>query len=194
MDEKDVKKRLVDHVDPNRRSFVRQILGGAAFVPPLIATFSIESLTASPEEPNNPNACLVEDTGYAGPSAFQAHVSDPTKATRVNGVGTFLIQIPPMQPASVQKAQVSYSLVLTTNTLFTESKIEIEGKTVCTINGLQSTIDSKNLDNLCDFDELLQGFAAGTGKLVVQVDYKGTMYTLSGPIVPATSNVIKLNP
>jgi hypothetical protein len=194
MDEKDVKKRLVDHVDPNRRSFVRQILGGAAFVPPLIATFSIESLTASPEEPTNSNTCLAEDAGYVGPSAYQAHVSDPTKATRANGVGTFVIQIPPMQPASVQKAQIRYSLVLTINTIFTESHIEIEGKTVCTVNGLEGTIDSKNLNNLCDFDELLQGLAAGSGKLVVQVDYKGSMFTLSGPIVPATANVINLAP
>ncbi len=193
MDEKDVKKRLVDHVDPNRRSFVRQILGGAAFVPPLIATFSIESLTASPDEPSNPNACL-EDAGYVGPSAYQAHVSDPTKATRGNGVGTFLIQIPPLQPASVQKAQISYSLVLTIIPSLRSPRSRSSGKTVCTVNGLESTIDSKNLDNLCDFDELLQGFAAGIAKLVVQVDYKDSMYTLSGPIVPATSNVINLNP
>jgi hypothetical protein len=58
MDGQDIEKRLLDRVDPNRRSFVRQILGGAALVAPLVATSSIDSLIA-PEEARAANACAV---------------------------------------------------------------------------------------------------------------------------------------
>jgi hypothetical protein len=47
MDEPDGKKKLLEQVDPERRDFARRILGGAPFVAPLIATFSIDGLTVT---------------------------------------------------------------------------------------------------------------------------------------------------
>jgi hypothetical protein len=46
MDEREGQHRLIERVDPDRRDFVRRILGDSAFVSPLIATFSIDGLTA----------------------------------------------------------------------------------------------------------------------------------------------------
>src|SRR5436305_788062 len=40
---------LLQRVEPNRREFVKRIVGAAAFATPLIASFSIEGLTVSLE-------------------------------------------------------------------------------------------------------------------------------------------------
>jgi hypothetical protein len=47
MDKPDGKHKLLEQVDPHRRDFARRMLSGAAFVAPLIATFSIDGLTVT---------------------------------------------------------------------------------------------------------------------------------------------------
>jgi hypothetical protein len=46
MDEREGKSKLIEHVNPDQRDFVRRILGDSAFASPLIATFSMDGLTA----------------------------------------------------------------------------------------------------------------------------------------------------
>jgi hypothetical protein len=106
MDKREIGKRLLDHIDPNRRSFVRQIFGGVALLAPLIAI----SLMA-PEGARAQNPCSVEDTGYAGPALYQVHFKDPSHTTHANGVATFQITGSPLA-FPVQTAQAYYSIVL----------------------------------------------------------------------------------
>src|SRR5579862_9376249 len=127
MDEQDVRKKLLDHVDPNRRSFVRQILGGAALAAPLIATFSIDSLI-EPQEARAANACAVEEDGYAGPATFSGHFTDPTHTTKANG--TISLMIAGYPPGTVKDAKVNYSIVLSPNASFVKAHIESHGDTV----------------------------------------------------------------
>lgn len=43
-----MKERVLKYVNPGRREFLRKILAGAAFASPVIATFSVETLTPTP--------------------------------------------------------------------------------------------------------------------------------------------------
>lgn len=43
-----MKERVLKYVSPGRREFLRKILAGAAFASPVIATFSVETLTPTP--------------------------------------------------------------------------------------------------------------------------------------------------
>lgn len=127
MDELEGKKRLVAHVEPNRRGFVKQLIG-TAFVPPLVATFAMDSLTAGESaEPRLANACNVEDAGYVGPNAFQSHVFDSTNATRSNGVIGFLIEINPMEPRSLQAARILVGVLLTPGSTYESGELYING-------------------------------------------------------------------
>jgi len=197
MDEQDIKKRLLDHVDPNRRNFVRQILGGAAFVAPLIATFSIDSLVA-PEEARASNVCKVDEEGYAGPQVFQAHFSDPSHTTTASGVATFVIMANPPGSFSVQTAQVDYTLVLTGNTTFVKGKIysnrDNEGEVAHFTDFPSGKIDASKLSSLCKFYEFLDGLDAEYSTLEVDVTVAGTPYTLTGTIKSKTAAVITLGP
>jgi hypothetical protein len=202
MDKREIEKRLLDHVDPNRRSFVRQILGGAALVAPLVATFSIESLIA-PEEARAANACPVDDTGYAGPSVFQARFSDPTHTTHANGVATFVITANPAGTFSVKKAQVDYSILLAPPATFVSAYILSPrllpfggGDGVAFLPGplAKGTLNRENVGGLCIFDALLDGLDSEGCSIVMNVEVQGTQFTLSGTIKSVPPSIITLGP
>ena len=192
MDELEGKKRLVAHVDPNRRGFVKQILG-AAFVPPLVATFAMDSLMADEvAEPRNANACQVEDPGYVGPNAFQSLVFDPTHGTRSNGVIGFLIEVSPMNPRSLASAKIIVGILLTPGSTYQSGQLEINGNPVCNLPATGGSITSQELQALCDFDELLQAMASGIVKVIIKILFHGEPYTLTGTVIPASPIIITL--
>ena len=193
MDKREIEKRLLDHVDPNRRSFVRQILGGAALVAPLVATFSIESLIA-PEEARAANSCPVDDTGYAGPALYQVHFKDPNHTTTANGTATFQIMAHPPGTFSVKTAQVSYSIVLAPPATFVSAYVTIHGEGVAALNSQHGVIDKKDLMSLCGFDEFLDGLDSEGSMIYVTVEVQGTQYTLSGTIKSVPPSIITLGP
>jgi hypothetical protein len=193
MDKRDIEKRLLDHVDPNRRSFVRQILGGAALVAPLVATFSIESLIA-PEEARAANTCPVKDTGYAGPALYQVHFKDPSHTTTANGTATFQIMGNPPGTFSVKTAQVYYSIVLAPPAVFESAYIESHGEDVADLNGTKGVIDQSCLKYLCGMEEFLDALDSEYSTIVVCVEVQGTPHTLSGVIKSVPPTVITLGP
>ena len=195
MDEQDVKKKLLDHVDPNRRSFVRQILGGAALVAPLVATFSIESLIA-PEEARAANSCKSKDTGYAGPALYQVHFKDPSHTTTANGIATFQITGNPPGTFSVKTAEVHYSILLAPPATFLSAFIidpESNGEDVADLNGTYGVIDEKCLKYVCGMQEFLDALDSEYSTIVVCVEVNGTTYTLRGTIKSVPPNVITLS-
>jgi len=188
MKEPESKKNLVDQVDPNRRSFVARLLGAAAFVPPLIATFSMDALTARASEPLNCNI----DEGYVGPNQFQAYLSGP--GTRANGVATFTITSPSNQPPSVCLAGVTYTLKLTKGASAVDGVIIFKGK--CIVNlpiGTPAAINDYN--GLCDLDELLDDLKSGHAIMQLVITSNGKEFTLSGSITPSVNSfIIELDP
>jgi hypothetical protein len=54
-----MKEQVFDNINPARREFLKKLLVGAAFATPVIATFSVESLTASPINISSPNAICI---------------------------------------------------------------------------------------------------------------------------------------
>ena len=114
----DGSSKVFDLVDPARRGFLKSVLAGAAFAAPVIATFSVESLTANSVHamggPNSTqlmsNQVCVADLGYVGPSSFQAHVSTgviySSDAKRVNGQVTLTVS---MMAATAQTPSVARS-------------------------------------------------------------------------------------
>jgi hypothetical protein len=192
MDKREIEKRLLDHVDPNRRSFVRQILGGAALVAPLIAMFSINSLIA-PEEARAQSPCPV-DTGYAGPSVFQASLKDPTHTTHANGVATFVITANPPGTFSVKKAQVDYSILLAPPATFVSAAIVSHGDPVAYLPLAKGTLNLESVPSLCDFYEFLDGLDSEGSSVLINVEVQGTQYTLSGTIKSVPPSIITLGP
>jgi hypothetical protein len=194
MDERDIEKRLLDHVDPNRRSFVRQILGGAAFVAPLIATFSIDSLIA-PEEARASNTCSVEDTGYAGPQVYQSHVKSATHATTANGEVMLVIMGNPPGTLSVESAQVSYSIVLPPGTTFEDGHVEFDGNDVAKLDSTNGVIAKKNVNKLCGMAEFLDALDSEGATAVVNVLFGGEgPFKLTGTIKSTGPSIITLGP
>jgi len=187
------KKKLLDHVDPNRRSFVRQILGGAALVAPLVATFSIESLIA-PEDARAANSCPAEDTGYAGPQVYQSHFKSPSSATTANGEITFVIMGHPPGTFSVSSAQVSYSIMLPATTTFLSGHVEFDGNEVAKLDK-SGVIGQNDVNKLCGMAEFLDALDSEYATVVVNVDFKGGgPFELIGVIKSTGSSVITLNP
>ncbi len=48
--------RVLNHVDPSRREFVKRVLASAAFAAPVVAAFSIESLNVNAAYGQRPRA------------------------------------------------------------------------------------------------------------------------------------------
>jgi len=183
-------KRIIDNVEPNRRSFVMHILGGAAFVAPMIATFSMDNLTAQVQLPLH---CNISE-GYVGPNEFQAFLSGP--GTRANGVATFIITTPPNEPL-LCVTDVTYSLQLTKGASAANGVIVFEGANIVNLPvGTPAAIKGTvNLVGLCDLDELLVDLRSGKATMNLQVLVHGEEFVLSGPITPAVNSfIIKLIP
>jgi hypothetical protein len=198
MKEREGKKNLIDHVDPSRRSFVMQLLGGAAFIPPLIATFSMDTLTARAGEPKNGNIseplnCNLVDEGYVGPNQFQALLSGP--GTRANGVATLIITTPQSDNCASQ-ARVTYELKLTSNAEAISGVIIAFGLPVATLPiGTPALIGPADFANVCDLDAFLMDLASGFATISLKVLVHGEEFTLSGLITPAVNSfIITLSP
>jgi hypothetical protein len=187
MEKRDGKQKLLEHITPNRRDFVRRILGSAAFAPPLIATFAIDSLRANAAEPpSNANVCEETDPGYVGPTTFQCHISDPNQETRANGQATFTATSPGFPPAPTP-TELQSSLMLTHHTTVNSAYIVVNGQNLATVPTPNGTIGAGDITGPCNLDELLQAMAAGLATLSVVVTFDSTEYTLTGPIIPGTS-------
>jgi hypothetical protein len=186
MEKRDGEERLLERISANRRDFVKRILGGAAFVPPFIATFGIDSLTANAAEPpTNANVCEETDPGYVGPNAFQCHISDPNQETRANGEATFTLNTPFFDRDSAP-THLQSSLQVTPNTTVNSAYIVVNGSNLATVPTHNGTIGAAEITGPCNLDELLQAMAAGLATLSVMVTFDSMEYTLTGPIVPGT--------
>ena len=54
-------ERVVNSVDASRRDFLRKIIAGAAFAPPLIASFNLDGLSLTDAEAQIGNQCLFSN-------------------------------------------------------------------------------------------------------------------------------------
>lgn len=193
-------KNLFAHVDPARRDFLKKLLAGAAFAAPVIATFSIEALTAdkaygtpSPNSSNTTNITnqiCAGDVGYVGPTNFQAHVAVGPVFTpvenRVNGEANITVYL--NSPSSVGEILVNVQMVpfATVNSV----TILAELLPAATMTGGSSfilTTSNLNTRVACDLDELADLIASGGCVLTVEGSFSGRPYTATGVIVVAPS-------
>lgn len=80
-------ERVLQHVSPGRRQFLKKLLAGAAFASPVIATFSVEA--------------LMPDPAYALPNnqpCVQPVVPAPAPAPVVGACSVFACAPPPTTP------------------------------------------------------------------------------------------------
>jgi hypothetical protein len=207
--------RVLNHVDPSRRDFVKRVLAGAAFAAPVVASFSIESLyvnaaygqsssssSASSSACNISGSCrCLADPGYVGPAVFQAYVEDTSGNTRVNGELAFVIRGDgdfDRDDPNGTVANVSFSL--TKDAQVTSAYLTINGQEVATIpledshelgkHDLTGKIKASDLLNLCDFDALLQAMASQQVVAVVQGTYSGWSFNAQGSVTPASASPI----
>jgi len=201
--------RILSKVDDRRRDFVKRVLVGAGFAAPVIASFSIGSLSVDAALAQDQShlrvhadavvvssgpACSVSsvgphlpDLGYVGPGNFQAYVYDVSGSTRVNGEVS--INVHGDRTAGID-IDMNKDAVVTSAYLF------INGVSVATlpIQG-NPNISISNLCNLPDFDALLQAMALQRVTAVVNGSYYGTAYSAQGPVIPASSGgIVQLNP
>jgi len=188
-------KKVLDQIDPARREFMKRLLVGAAFAAPVVATFSIDALTAdpaygfSPNTTNITNQVCVGDAGYVGPTSFQSHVSvGPIFAlleNRVNGQVTFNAEV---IGSTVELIDVSVSMVPGATVL--SVSILAGPLTAVTMPGSFFSIASSNLDTklACDLDELSDLMASGDTFCVVQGTFAGKKFSATGPIVAAPAS------
>jgi hypothetical protein len=207
----DDSSKVFDLVDPARRGFLKSVLAGAAFAAPVIATFSVESLTASsvhamggPNSVQNmSNQVCVSDLGYVGPSSFQAHVSTgvsySSDAKRVNGQVTLTVsmngytansicgQISLVPGASIQGVSISVD-GRTAAQVSTSGAFMIYGSDLDTHGNNRGNNRANHLA-LCDLDELVDFIASGDGCCTVTGEYDGRSYSASGEIYPSANPV-----
>lgn len=58
-----MKERVLKHVNPARREFLRKLLAGAAFAAPVVASFSVEALTPTPAYGVSNAICIPPQAG-----------------------------------------------------------------------------------------------------------------------------------
>jgi len=188
MDQQERRKRLAEQVAPNRRDFVMRVLGGA-FVPPLIATFSMDALTATSAEAQispNTSACL-QDPGYVGPNVFECHFFDPGKKTLANGEVTIVVVATPAK-------HLETAIVVSNDTIINSTHIVVNGQNVASVPRPSGTIERDQVSDLCSFDELLLAMGAAIATITCDVTFEGERFTLTGPIIAASAAVIKIAP
>jgi len=208
----DDKKTVFENVHPDRREFFKKLLAGAAFATPVIATFSIDALTADsanaessfcfPNSTANITSCnqCPADAGYVGPSLFEAHVSTslsndpqdsgPKGPHRVNGQAIFQLNLLKGSIPSV------LSIIGTINMVFdatiTSAAIMVGGRVAVNLlilGGNSFQIHNSNVASfVCDLDELADLMASRDTTLTVKGMYLGSPYTVSGAIVPDPSS------
>ena len=207
--------RVLNHVDPSRRDFVKRVLAGAAFAAPVVASFSIESLyvnaayglssssaSASSSSSSSSSGCNISgscqclaDPGYVGPAVFQAYVEDTSGNTRVNG--ELFLHI---SGDCHDNEAADIRLRMTPDAEATAAHLTINGQEVATIpledshehgkHDLTGKIKASDLLNLCDFDALLQAMASQQVVAVVQGTYSGRSFNAQGSVLPASASPI----
>jgi hypothetical protein len=202
--------RVLNHVDPSRRDFVKRVLAGAAFAAPVVASFSIESLyvnaaygqSSSSGSASSSSACNISgscqclaDPGYVGPAVFQAYVEDTSGNTRVNG--ELFLHI---SGDCHDNEAADIRLRMTPDAEATAAHLTINGQEVATIpledshelgkHDLTGKIKASDLLNLCDFDALLQAMASQQVVAVVQGTYSGRSFNAQGSVLPASASPI----
>jgi hypothetical protein len=195
--------KVLDHVDPARREFLKRLLAGAAFAAPVVATFSIDALTADPayafanttNTTNIPNiAHCTADVGYVGPTQFQAHVSGGPGGLlggqgRVNGEVTLNLVVSGQVVTAIHG-----TVTLVSGATITSVSI-VAGPTLTKtvpVTGGAFTIQSANLDTtkVCDLDEVADLMASGEARFQVTGTEAGKNFTIAGMIIPVTSSQI----
>lgn len=191
----DENSRVFDLVDPARRGFLKSVLAGAAFAAPVIATFSVESLTANsvhamggPNTTRNmSNQVCVSDLGYVGPSSFQAHVSTglihSSHDKRVNGQVTLTVG-----KSDYTVNFINGNIALVPGASVESVYISVDGQTAAKVSTSGAfSIYPSDLDSrlLCDLDELVDFIASGNACCTVMGEYDGSRYSASGQIYPS---------
>jgi hypothetical protein len=204
----DKTNRVLEAVNPARREFMKKLLAGAAFAAPIVATFSIDTLTANaapaflPNTVYYPNSSCPTDAGYSGPTFFLAHVSVKTaapyakppkppngpKAPVVNGEVEFVLL--PTNGGYLNAIQVDLQFVdgvtLDTLLIYTTPGPGPAPAVTKSLGGSPAVLifaSDLNTKVVCDLDELVDDMAAGLATAVVTGTYQGSSFVAAGPIV-----------
>lgn len=196
--------RILSKVGDSRREFVRRVLVGAPFVAPLIASFTIGDLgvESALAQPAGLSALLtsgpalscgpapspgppLQDTGYVGPSEFEAYLLDHN--TGVNGDVTITVHENHTIDVDIDmvKGALLTSAQLLRNSIAVVPNIPLTG------NGRLGLTDTCGLAN---FDALLQALA--TNQIVVSVSgsYNSNNFSAQATLISAGKGVIEVKP
>lgn len=201
---------ILNNVEPNRRSFVKKVLAGAAFTVPVIATFSIESLfvdsayaqcgrSNSSAYASGPSG--LPDLGYVGPAVFQAYVDDVSGNTRVNGEVTLSVD---SDRGQHRDTTINVRIRMTKDAQVSSASLTVNGYTVANIELHASDdfghgdhdgrISATDIQGLCDLDNLFQDLASQQVTAVVAGTYSGTPFNAQGPVKAASASpIIQIN-
>jgi hypothetical protein len=210
-------KSILEHVPQARREFLRRLLAGSAFAAPVFATFSIDALTATSAQAQTfanagfyfPNAVCAQDTGYVGPTIFQAHValhSDgfgfrfggvPT-GPRVNGEVTLTLGTPRPDLAAiggfvvmVPGAIVSSVEILRGLTVLARHKTASSNFTITPGDLVTQLVgEPVNPTVVCDLNELADMMASLETSILVQGTLYGSAFSVSGQILPVSGQTL----
>ncbi len=204
---------ILSHVETNRRGFVKQVLAGAAFTVPVIATFSIESLfidsayaqcgggSSSSTSAYASGSHGLPDLGYVGPAMFQAYVEDVSGNTRVNGEVILRID---NDKGPHGGTTLNVRIRLTKDAQVSAGSLSVNGYTVANIELHSSDyfghhdqvgrISTTDIQGLCDFENLLQDMASQQVTAVISGTYSGTPFNAQGPVTAASASpIIQIN-
>jgi hypothetical protein len=199
--EQNSKETVLQNVDPKRRDFLKSVLA-AGFAAPLVATFSIDALTAESANAqvavnSFPNAC--GDTGYVGPSSFHAHIvamgAPPFMAAspQVNGEVFFTVQT----LRGFSATGILPAVQLVSNTTISKAYLLVNGQVISFTNG--GAITSNDLiGKVCDLDALLNAMATDQVAVFIEGQYEGIApFVATGTVHPdptTTATLLTLYP
>lgn len=190
--------KVLDLVHPARRQFLKRLLAGTAFAVPVIATFSLDSLTLDSVHAmggsnitNISNQVCAGDVGYVGPTEFQAHVSTGAifreDDNRVNGQVWLHVnmadaiahcingEVAIVPGASIQSVSIWAGRSLA-------AQVSTSGAFAIYASNLHTRV-------MCDLDELVDFIASGNASCTVTGTYNGREFSASGQIYAAESPV-----
>lgn len=212
MFDKNTNLNVISKLDSKRRDFLKSLIA-AGFATPLVATFSIDTLTAesasAQSAANCANACNTcpGDTGYVGPGSFQAHLAGTTflvpppstgpipvaapvkfSSYRVNGEATFTVD-------GVSFATgIATTLLLVAGATVAKAYLVVSGMEI-PFSSTTGVMTPSTASKLCDLDDVLNAMASGQATAFVQGTYMSSPFLISGPVQPgAVSNPVSLLP
>lgn len=200
------RNEILNHVEPNRRDFVKRVLAGAAFAVPVVATFSIESLfvdsayaqSGCGSSSSIGYGCCLPDLGYVGPSVFQAYVADVGGGTRVNG--EVILTVDNDRDHGQTSTTLRVRVRLTQDAPVSTAYLTINGSMVAVMelhssNGFDhhdqsGSVGAADLRAICDFDSLLQAMAGQQVMVVLQGTYRSSGFDAQGMAAAANASPI----